>query len=143
MLKLTSIVVAFLGTALVQPSINNNNMKPKEENNSVTPKYLRMTIAHWNISTYSADAERIFHMIGTDGLAVFRAQPGFISYRLMRADSTKTIAVAKWESEELGKAGAEKYREWMRSAGIMDFIKLETYSGEIVVDSSPDSGDKD
>ena len=111
-------------------------MKPDEGNNIVAPKYLRATIAHWNISTYSPDAERIFRMIGTDGLAVFRAQPGFINYRLMRADSTKTIAVAKWESEELGKAGAEKYREWMRSVGIMDFIKLETYSGEIVVDSS-------
>lgn len=119
---------------LVQQS--DNNMKPGEGNNIVAPKYLRATIAHWNISTYSPDAERIFRMIGTDGLAVFRAQPGFINYRLMRADSTKTIAVAKWESEELGKAGAEKYREWMRSVGIMDFIKLQTYSGEIVVDSS-------
>ncbi|MBD0299212.1 MAG: hypothetical protein ICV82_02780 [Nitrososphaera sp.] len=118
-------------------------MKPNEGNNIITPKYLRVSIAQWNISTYSADAERIFRMIGTNGLAVFRAQPGFINYRLMRADSTKTIAVAKWQPEQLGKAGAEKYREWMRRVGIMDFIKLETYSGEIVVDSSLNTGKKD
>ena len=141
MLKLISIIVAFLGAGLVQPSIN--NMKPKERNNTITPKYLRVSIAHWNISTNSADADRIFRLIETDGLAVFRAQPGFINYRLMRADSTKTIAVAKWASEKLGKAGAEKYREWMRNVGIMDFIKLETYSGEIVVDSELNTGKKD
>lgn len=143
MLKLIIfITVAFLEAGPFQPSIN-NNMKPNEGSNSIAPNYLRVTIAHWNTSTYSADAERIFHMIETDGLAVFRAQRGFIDYRLMRADSTKTIAVAKWESEELGKAGAEKYREWMRSVGIMDFIKLETYAGEIVVDSNLNTGRKD
>lgn len=142
MLKLTIIIVAFLGAGLLEPSIN-NNMQPSERSNSNPPKYLRVSIAHWSISTYSADAERAFHMIGTDGLAVFRAQPGFINYRLMRADSTKTVAVAKWESEELGKAGAEKYREWMRSVGIMDLIKLETYAGEIVVDSNPNTEEKD
>jgi hypothetical protein len=141
-LKLICIIVAFPGAGPVQLSIN-NNMKSNEGNNMITPKYLRVSIAHWNISTYSTDAERIFRMIETDGLAVFRAQPGFINYRLMRADSTMTIAVAKWESEELGKAGAEKYREWMRSVGIMNFIKLETYSGEIVVDSYLNTGEKD
>jgi len=123
------IIVAFL-------QANNSNMKPSTSDSSIAPKYLRVTIAHWNTSTYSDEAERIFHLIETDGLVVFHAQRGFIDYRLMRADSTKTIAVAKWESEELGKAGAEKYREWMRSAGIMDFITLETYTGEIVVDSN-------
>ena len=123
------IIIAFL-------EATHNNMKPNERDRSIAPKYLRVTIAHWNTSTYSDEAERIFHLIETDGLVVFHAQRGFIDYRLMRADSTKTIAVAKWESEELGKAGAEKYREWMRSAGIMDFITLETYTGEIVVDSN-------
>jgi hypothetical protein len=140
-LKLISSIIVFIGVGLVQPS--SNDMTHKEGNDTITPKYLRVSIAHWNISTYSADAARSFRLIETDGLAVFRAQPGFINYRLMRADSTKTIAVAKWESEELGKAGAEKYRAWMRSVGIMDFIKLETYSGEIVVDSNLNSEDKD
>jgi hypothetical protein len=140
--KLIIIIVAFLEAGLVQLS-SNNNTKPNESKNIITPKYLRVTIAKWNIKTYSADAERIFSMIATDGLAIFRAQPGFINYRLMRADSATTIAVAKWESEELGKAGAQKYREWMRTVGIMDFIKLETYSGEIVVDSDLNTGKKD
>ena len=142
MLKLIIITVAFLGAGLVQLS-SSNNMKQNEAKNFVTPKYLRMTIAKWNINTYSTDAERMIGMIATDGLAVFRAQPGFINYRLMRADSATTIAVAKWESEELGKAGAQKYREWMRTVGIMDFIRLETYSGEIVVDSDLIKGEKD
>jgi hypothetical protein len=102
---------------------------------AAAPRYLRVSIAHWNIDLYSAEAERIFHQIDTEGVAVFRAQPGFVRYRLMRADSTTTIAVAEWESEQLGKAGAEKYRAWMRSVGIMDRFTLETHAGDIVAGS--------
>jgi len=97
--------------------------------------YLRVSIARWNIDTYSPDAERIFDQIQTQGVAVFRAQPGFVSYRLMRENKTTTFAVAEWESEALGVAGAEKYRAWMRDAGIMDRIALETHTGQIVASS--------
>src|SRR5512139_419196 len=74
------------------------------------PHYLRVSIGHWNIDTHSPEAERIFRQIETDGVAVFRAQPGFVRYRLMRENSTTTIAVAEWESEPLGLAGAESER---------------------------------
>jgi len=77
----------------------------------------------------------MFKQIETDGVAVFRAQPGFIRYRLMRMDSSTTIAVAEWESERLGKVGAEQYRAWMRKAGIMAHLTLETRAGEIVAKS--------
>ena len=105
------------------------------EQQPIAPRYLRVSIAHWTINLYTPEAERIFHQIDTDGVAVFRAQPGFIRYRLMRADSTTTIAVAEWQSEELGKTGAERYRDWMRRVGIMDRITLETHAGEIVAGS--------
>jgi heme-degrading monooxygenase HmoA len=98
-------------------------------------RYLRVSIARWNLDLSSAEAARIFQQIATDGVAVFRAQPGFVRYRLMRADGTTTVAVAEWESEQLGQAGAERYRAWMRSAGIMDRITLETRAGEIVAAS--------
>jgi hypothetical protein len=97
--------------------------------------YLRVSIARWDIDLDSPEAGRIFRQIQTDGVAVFRAQPGFIRYRLMRADRSTTIAVAEWQSEELGRAGAERYRAWMRKAGIMDRLTLETHSGDIVVAS--------
>jgi quinol monooxygenase YgiN len=99
------------------------------------PRYLRVSVASWNIDLYSQEAEGIFRQIDTDGVAVFRAQPGFLRYRLMRANGTTTVAVAEWESEHLGKAGAERYRAWMRTAGIMDRLTLETYAGEIVAES--------
>jgi len=105
------------------------------EKKTTAHRYLRVSFAHWDIDLYTHDAEQFFHQIETDGVTVFQAQPGFIRYRLMRADSTTTIAVAEWESEQLGKAGAEKYREWMRSVGIMNHIKLETYTGDIVAAS--------
>ncbi len=108
---------------------------PPVEQRPVAPRYLRVSIARWNINTYSPEAERIFHQIDTDGVGVFRAQPGFIRYRLMRTDSSTTVAVAEWESQELGAAGAEHYRNWMRSAGIMDHITLETRAGDIVAGS--------
>jgi hypothetical protein len=99
------------------------------------PRYLRVSVGRWNIDTYSPEAERIFHQIETDGVAVFRAQPGFVRYRLMRENSTTTIAVAEWESEALGLAGAERYRAWMRRVGIMDRLTLETHAGQIVAGS--------
>lgn len=100
-----------------------------------TPRYLRVSIARWRIDLHSPEAERIFRQIATEGVAVFRAQPGFVRYRLMRADRTTTVAVAEWESESLGQAGAEQYRAWMRDTGIMDRITLETRAGEIVAGS--------
>ena len=101
-------------------------------------RYLRVSVARWDIDTRSPEAERIFRLIDTDGVAVFRAQPGFVRYRLMRVDSATTVAVAEWESEELGRAGAERYREWMRSAGIMEHLTLETRAGDIVAGSPED-----
>ena len=109
------------------------------EQQPMAPRYLRVSIAQWNIDLHSPEAKRIFDQIDTDGVAVFRAQPGFVRYRLMRADGTTTVAVAEWESEELGRVGAERYRAWMRSVGIMDRITLETHAGEIVAKSSPDN----
>jgi hypothetical protein len=99
------------------------------------PRYLRVSIADWSIDLYSQEAERIFRQIDTDGVAVFRAQPGFVRYRLMRANRTTTVAVAEWESEQLGKAGAEQYRAWMRREGIMDRLTLQTHAGDIVAES--------
>ena len=99
--------------------------------------YLRVTIARWTIDTGSAEAQEMYRLIETEGVAVFRAQPGFVRYRLMRASTTTTIAVAEWESEALGLAGAERYRAWMRRVGLMDRIALETHAGEIVAASPP------
>ncbi len=98
-------------------------------------RYLRVSIGRWSIDLYSAEAERIFHQIETEGVAVFRAQPGFVRYRLMRVDGTTTVAVAEWESEELGQVGAQQYRAWMREVGIMDRLTLETHAGQIVAGS--------
>ena len=98
-------------------------------------RYLRVSVATWSIDLHSQEAERMFRQIATDGVVVFRAQPGFVRYRLMRANQTTTVAVAEWESEQLGKAGAEQYRAWMRKAGIMDRLTLETYAGDIVAES--------
>jgi Antibiotic biosynthesis monooxygenase len=97
--------------------------------------YLRMTIATWKIDLYSTEAQRIFLRIQDEGVAVFREQPGFVRYRLMRADSHTTIAVAEWESEQLGLAGSQQYRLWLSTSGIMENISLETYAGDVVAAS--------
>jgi hypothetical protein len=72
----------------------------------------------------------IFGKINDEGVRVFRDQSGFISYRLMRASNDVTVAIAEWESEELGKAGAENYRKWLRASGIWNKLVLTTYEGE-------------
>jgi hypothetical protein len=97
--------------------------------------YLRCTIGRWNIDLNSEEAREAFRLINDEGLLVFRSQPWFISYRLMVADPTTTIAVAEWENEELGKPGAQRYREWLSSSGITQKLSLETYDGEVVVAS--------
>jgi Antibiotic biosynthesis monooxygenase len=97
--------------------------------------YLRCTIGRWDIDLNSEEAQEAFRHLKDEGLRVFRNQPGFIRYRLMVADHTTTIAVAEWETEELGKPGAQRYREWLRSSGIAEKLSLETYDGPIVVAS--------
>jgi hypothetical protein len=132
MWRATALATALIGLALAAG--HTRNVSPMEAK-AAAPRYLRVSTAHWSINLYSAEAERIFHQIETDGVRVFRAQPGFVRYRLMRADSSTTIAVAEWESEELGRVGAERYRAWMREVGIMDKIVLETRAGTIVAGS--------
>ncbi len=53
-----------------------------------------------------------------------------------RSDTVR-FAVAEWEREELGKRGAQRYREWLASTGIAKklSLSLETYDGEVVVAS--------
>lgn len=97
--------------------------------------YLRCTIGRWSIELHSDEGREAFRLIEDEGLRVFREQPGFIRYRLMVADPSTTIAVAEWENEELGKPGAQRYREWLRSSGIAEKLSLETYDGEVVVAS--------
>ena len=96
---------------------------------------MRCTIGRWNVDLNSEEAREAFRQINDEGLRVFRSQPGFVRYRLMVAYSTTTIAVAEWESEELGKPGAQRYREWLRSSGIAEKLSLETYDGEVVAAS--------
>jgi len=97
--------------------------------------YLRVTFARWSIDLFTPQAVDLFRRINEDGVKVFRAQPGFIRYRLMRLDRNTTIAVAEWESEMLGKPGAQAYRTWLKDSGIADLIVLDTYDGEIVASS--------
>ena len=97
--------------------------------------YLRCTVGRWDIDLGSEEGRTAFRLINDEGLRVFRNQPGFIRYRLMVADPTTTIAVAEWENEELGKPGAQRYREWLRSSGIAQKLSLETYEGAVVVAS--------
>jgi hypothetical protein len=96
--------------------------------------YLRCTIGKWKVDLDSEEAQEAFRLINDEGLRAFRSQPAFISYRLMIADPTTTIAVAEWENEELGKPGAQRYREWLTSS-IAQKLSLETYDGEVVVAS--------
>ena len=97
--------------------------------------YLRCTIGRWNIDLNSEEGREAFRLIEEEGLRVFREQSGFVRYRLMVADPSTTIAVAEWESEELGKPGAQRYREWLSSSGIAQKLSLETYDGEVMVAS--------
>jgi quinol monooxygenase YgiN len=97
--------------------------------------YLRCTIGRWTIDLDSEEGREAFRLIDEEGVRIFRAQPGFLSYRLMLAEPTTTIAVAEWENEELGKPGAQRYREWLRSSGIAEKLSLETYDGEVVAAS--------
>jgi hypothetical protein len=97
--------------------------------------YLRTTIGRWHVDLDSPAADGAFLRIEGEGLAVLRAQPGFVRYRLMRADARTTVAVAEWENEALGGAGAQAFRAWLRAAGIAELLTLETYAGEVVVAS--------
>ena len=133
MWRTTTFATALMGLALAAGRAG--NVSPTEEK-AAAPRYLRVSTAHWNINLYSAEAERIFRRDRDRRCAGVPRTARFAPvYRLMRADSSTTIAVAEWESEELGRAGAERYRAWMREVGIMGKIVLETRAGTIVAGS--------
>jgi hypothetical protein len=67
--------------------------------------YLRCSIGKWSIDLNSPEAKAIVEKINNEDVKVFQKQAGFISYRLMRASAEVTVAVAEWQSEELGKVG--------------------------------------
>jgi hypothetical protein len=96
-----------------------------------------MTVAEWDIDLDTPAGERLVAMIRDEGLKVFRRQPGFIRYRLMRAGPTKSVAVAEWESEELGIAGAANYRQWLDDIGIRAHITMATEAGPVLVFAEP------
>ena len=95
--------------------------------------YLRMTRATWDVDLESEAGRDLVDLIARDGSTVFRAQPGFIRYRLMRAGTRATVAIAEWESEDLGAPGAERFRDWLAAAGIRQHIQMETEAGPILV----------
>ena len=110
-------------------------LKHRTSREELVTTYLRCTIGRWNINLNSDEGREAFRLINDEGLQIFRKQSGFIRYRLMLADPVTTVAVAEWESEELGKPGAQRYREWLRSSGIAEKLSLETYDGAVVVAS--------
>ena len=92
-----------------------------------------MTIADWDVDLGSPEAAELVHAIESEGVGVFRAQPGFVRYRLMMAGPRRTVAVAEWSSEEESLSGSARYREWMARAGIRAHITLDTETGPIIV----------
>ena len=99
--------------------------------------YLRMTVAEWDVDLDTPEGERLVDLIRSTGVEVFRQQPGFIRYRLMRAGPMKSIAVAEWESEEQGIHGAGNYRAWLETAGIRNHITMATEAGTVLVSAEP------
>jgi quinol monooxygenase YgiN len=63
--------------------------------------YFRMTIGRGTIDLDSPNGAEAFRKIQEEGIAVFRRRPGFIRYRLMKAEARTTVAVPEWESEAL------------------------------------------
>ena len=55
--------------------------------------------------------------------------------RLMSADPHTTVAIAEWESEKLGKRGAENHRSWLRTSGIWDKLVLQTHESHVAANS--------
>ena len=96
-------------------------------------RYLRTTRATWDVDLDSEAGRDLVELIARDGSTVFRAQPGFVRYRLMRAGPRTTIAVAEWESADQGTPGAERFRDWLAAAGVRQHIEMETDAGPILV----------
>jgi hypothetical protein len=97
--------------------------------------YLRVTVAEWDIDLDTPQGARLVGLIQSQGLEVFRRQPGFLWYRLMRVGPGRSIAVAEWESEELGIPGAARYRQWLEEAGVRAHITMSTEAGPVLISS--------
>jgi len=68
-------------------------------------------------------------------LPIFRDQPGFVSYRLVRAEDETIISISRWRSREQADRATEAAASWVRD-NIADNVALQqNYVGEVVLSS--------
>lgn len=66
-----------------------------------------------------------------DLLALFRAQPGFRAYGLVRVQHTRLMSISLWATEAQAHAAAEISGGWVADHVADDVKLLATYIGEL------------
>jgi heme-degrading monooxygenase HmoA len=97
--------------------------------------YVRTTIGKWKIDMTSAKGQEFFQRVKDEGIPFLKGQPGFVHYQIMRIDPHMTISVTEWQNESSGKAGAQRFRDWLQGTGFTQLVLLETLSGDVLVSS--------
>jgi heme-degrading monooxygenase HmoA len=68
-------------------------------------------------------------------LPIFRDQPGFVSYRLVRGEDETIISISRWQSRDQADRATEAAASWVRD-NIADNVALQqNYVGEVVLSS--------
>ena len=68
-------------------------------------------------------------------LPIFRAQPGFVSYRIVAAQGDACVSISRWETHEQANAAARAAADWV-AANLAKRITLDSeYLGEVVMSS--------
>ena len=70
-------------------------------------------------------------------LPIFRAQPGFLSYRIVAAQGDACLSVSRWETHEQANAAARTAADWVAENLARRITLDQEYLGEVVLSSDP------
>ena len=92
-------------------------------------KYARV-----GVYSLSGDIQHVIDEINNAALPMYKEQPGFISYFVVKSGTT-IISTSVWETEEASQKASEMMSNWAKEALPSAVSLKEDWTGEVVVQS--------
>lgn len=93
-------------------------------------KYARI-----GIYTLVGNLQEVVDKVTAGALPMYKAQPGFVSYSVVKSGETTLISSSVWETAEAAQKASEMMSNWAKE-NLPSTVELkEDYTGEVIVSS--------
>ena len=93
---------------------------------------------HARVAVYtitSGTVEQVAVAAESGMLPIFRAQAGFLSYRIVAAQGDRCVSISRWETHEQADAAARAAADWVAENLDTRIVLEDEYLGEVVLSS--------